>query len=195
MKLKNFNIADYFSIYRLVTAPLIILAIVFDSRIITSILLLVSFLTDAVDGYLARSRKIETSKGAKLDSIGDLVTLILGLAAFVSFETEFVLDHLPIIITAVTLFIFQMIVSLIRFRKVSSYHTYLAKITAVLIAAFFVVTPVAGPFELLFYVAFYSGIGEAAEEIIITLVLRKPAENVKGLYWVLKRPDLRFTLH
>jgi phosphatidylglycerophosphate synthase len=189
MRLKNLNIADYFSVYRLVAAPALILAIAYQQRNLTAILLLVSFITDAVDGYIARKKHIESSGGGKLDSIGDLVTLILGLAAFISFETQYFLDHLPIIVVTFSLFIIQMIIALVRFKKISSYHTYLAKVTAVLMAMFLISTPVIGPVDIVFYTTFYAGIAEAVEEIIITFVLNKPEENVKGLYWILKKQN------
>ena len=191
MALKKFNIADYFSLYRFIAVPAIVLCIILEAKIWTSALLLVSFITDAIDGYLARKRRIETSRGAKLDSYGDLITLVSALAAFIVFETEYFIDHLPIVITAASLFIFQLLLAVLKFKQISSYHTYLAKITAILIAILFVVTPVTGPIDIMFYAAFYAGIAEAIEEILITLVLPKPQQNVKGLYWILKRQDFK----
>lgn len=55
--LKKPNIADYFSVYRLAAAPVLILLIWADERAITAILLLISFITDAIDGYLARKKR------------------------------------------------------------------------------------------------------------------------------------------
>jgi CDP-diacylglycerol--glycerol-3-phosphate 3-phosphatidyltransferase len=187
LSLKTFNIADYLSLYRFVAAPALILSIVFERRILTAILLLLSFTTDALDGYIARKKNIETSKGAKLDSIGDLITVLAGLAAFVVFESRYVTEHIAIIITAIGLFVFQITLSLIRFRKMSSFHTYLAKATAVILTVFLVITPIVGPIDILFYLAFGAAIAEASEEIVITFILKKPEENVKGLYWLLKK--------
>lgn len=185
-KMKRLNIADYFSIYRLVALPIIIGAIILEKRTATGILLLISFLTDAIDGYIARKRQMESSRGAKLDSIGDFLTLIAGFIAFALFETEFLKDHLWIIILSFSLFILQMIIALIKFKMLTSYHTFLAKITAVLFAVFLVITPIAAPFKFLFYLSFVISIAEALEEIVITLILKEPQENVKGLYWMLK---------
>jgi len=183
---KKFNAADYLSLYRFAAAPVIVLAIVFGNKILTGSLLAISFSTDALDGYIARKKNIATSRGAKLDSLGDLLTLLLAVAAFIVFETEYFHEHLAIIAVAASLFIFQVILSMIKFGKMSSYHTYLAKGTAILIAAFFVTTPFTGPKDLLFYTTFYIGIVEAIEEIVITFILKKPKENVRGLYWILK---------
>jgi CDP-diacylglycerol--glycerol-3-phosphate 3-phosphatidyltransferase len=194
MKFRELNIADYFSLYRFAAIPVIVIVIVFEQRMLTSILLLVSFLTDAIDGYIARKKGIESVRGAKLDSYGDLVTLLLGLAAFITFETEYFIDHLTLIVITLSLFAFQIVISFLRFKGASSFHTYLAKITAVLFAAFLVITPVKGPINILFYVTFCFAIAEAIEEIIITFLLEKPKENVKGLYWLIKHSDVKLNL-
>lgn len=186
---KKLNIADYLSIYRIIAMPMVVFAVADGHRILTGILLAISFFTDGIDGFIARKKHIASSRGAKLDSIGDLITLMLGLAAFVVFETEYFMSHLSLIIISASLFFFQIALALIRFKRISSYHTYLAKATAILIGAFFILTPLTGPIDTLFYVAFYVGILEAIEEIIITFILSKPEENVKGLYWILKRSD------
>lgn len=185
-KIKQLNKADYFSLYRFVSLPLIILAIINDVRVFTAILLLISFITDAIDGYLARKNKMETSRGAMLDSVGDLLTLLAGLAAFIAFETEFFKDHLVIIVVSFSLYAVQVLLAYVKFKKLTSYHTYLAKIAAVFFASFLVVTFIVRPYEILFYFTFAVGIAEAVEEIVITAVLEEPKKNVKGLYWILK---------
>ena len=185
-KIKELNQADYFSLYRFISFPLIVLAIVGNLQVITGILLLISFITDAIDGYLARKKQMETSRGAMLDSIGDLLTVLAGFAAFIVFETSFFIDHSGIIIISLSLYAIQVVLAYVKFKKLTSYHTYLAKIAAVFFTAFLVLTPIVRPFEVLFYLTFAVSIVEAAEEIAITIVLKEPMENVKGLYWVLR---------
>ena len=76
---KNFNIADWFSFYRIVAAPFLLLLIWLDQRLIFTWFLLISYSTDAIDGYLARKLKITSPRGSQLDSFGDQITLIVGL--------------------------------------------------------------------------------------------------------------------
>lgn len=187
--IKKLNIADYFSIYRIIAAPVIIVSIIFEEGILTSALLGISFFTDAIDGYIARKKKIATSRGASLDSIGDHMTALVGMVAFIVFDTGFFLNHLLIIVVIVLLFLLQLIVALIKFKKPTSYHTYLAKLMAVLLAVLLVITPAWGANKLLFYATFLIGIAEAMEEIALTFVLEEPKHNVKGLYWVLKKEE------
>jgi phosphatidylglycerophosphate synthase len=186
------NLADYISLYRLAAAPVIIAAMIFDWRLLTAWLLLISFASDAADGIVARAKHIETPRGAMLDSIGDTITGLLGLAAFIVFETEYFLNHFWIVVITVVLFLFQIAVALYRFGRATAFHTYLAKFTAVLVAFFLFTTILVGPFDFLFYLTFITAILEALEEIAITFVLRRPEQNVKGLYWLLKRPTFKF---
>ena len=75
---KNFNIADWFSFYRIFAAPFLLLLIWFDVQLLFTWFLLISYLTDAIDGYLARKLKITSARGSQLDSIGDQITLVIG---------------------------------------------------------------------------------------------------------------------
>lgn len=181
-KVEQWNIAAYFSLYRFISLPFLIFFIIQERKIIAAILLLISFLTDAIDGYIARKKNITSERGAKLDSIGDVLTILSGLAAFIVFETGYFSRNSWFIIAPFALFIIQIAISWAKFKKLTSFHTYLAKLTAV----FLVITPVFGPIEALFYLAFGTAILEAIEEIIITIYLREPRVNVKGLYWIIK---------
>ena len=91
---KNFNIADWFSFYRIIAAPFLLVLIWFDERLIFSWLLLLSYLTDALDGYLARKLKITSARGSQLDSFGDQITLAVGLIGLFYFESNFIKTNL-----------------------------------------------------------------------------------------------------
>src|SRR5690606_21289203 len=95
---KNFNIADWFSFYRILAVPLLISLIILDERLMFTWFLLISYLTDAIDGYLARKLKITSARGSQLDSFGDQLTLIMGLTGLFYFETEFIKSNFVIII-------------------------------------------------------------------------------------------------
>ena len=60
---RKLSLPDWFSVYRILSAPILIVFIFLDERIIFTVLLLISFLTDAIDGYLARRMNIVTQRG------------------------------------------------------------------------------------------------------------------------------------
>ena len=97
---KNFNVADWFSFYRILAAPFLLALIWLDLRLIFSWLLLISYSTDAIDGYLARKLKITSPRGSQLDSFGDQITLIVGLIGLYYFETVFITSNLILILVA-----------------------------------------------------------------------------------------------
>jgi len=82
---RNFNIADWFSFYRVFAAPFLLILIWLDARTIFTWLLLVSYSTDMIDGFLARKLKITSSRGSQLDSFGDQITLFIGVVGLFFF--------------------------------------------------------------------------------------------------------------
>jgi len=132
---KNYNIADWFSFYRVASGPFLILLIILDQRSLFTWLLLVSYLTDMIDGFLARQLEIASARGSQLDSFGDQVTLVIGLIGLYFFENEFIIQNSILIGIAFLPYIVQMIIAFIKYRKATAFHTYLAKLSAIIIVA------------------------------------------------------------
>lgn len=167
------SLPDWLSVYRIISSPFLILLIFFDFRILFGVFLLVSFLTDALDGYLARRMNIVTQRGAKLDSIGDIITFTVGLVGIVKFETAFVLEQIWFIILTFGLYMLQLLMAYLRYGMPSSFHTYLAKLSAIIQATFMIWLFFIGVDIWLFYVAVAFSIIETIEEIILILILPK----------------------
>ncbi len=180
------SLPDWLSVYRILSAPILIIFIFLDERIIFAVLLLISFLTDAVDGYLARKMNIVTQHGAQLDSIGDAITFCAGLCGILKFESDFILEYIVIISLAFGLYIFQLFMAYWRYGMPSSFHTYLAKLSAIFQASFMLYLLFFGVHLWLFYLATFFSIVETIEEIILIIIFPKWKANVKGLFWVLK---------
>jgi CDP-diacylglycerol--glycerol-3-phosphate 3-phosphatidyltransferase len=85
------------------------------------------------------------------------------------------------------LYILQNALALIRYGKMTSFHTYLAKAAAImqgvfLLLIFFLTEP---PY-IIFYAASILTILDLTEEFIIVLMQRRWQTDVKGLYWIIK---------
>lgn len=185
-KKAKLNIADWISIYRIIAAPLLLTLLFADERFLFGIFLFISFFSDSLDGFVARRLNIVTVRGARLDSIGDAITTIIGVFGVVHFETEFVLDHLIVVIIIMTLYFLQILIAVIRYGKPSSFHTYLAKAAAIAVGIFMLWLFLVDVNIWLFYLAVILGAIETIEEMILTFVLKEWKADVKGLYWVLK---------
>lgn len=183
---KNYNIADWFSFYRIFAAPFLLILIWFDLRLIFTSFLLVSYATDAIDGYLARKFKITSSRGSQLDSFGDQITLFVGLVGLFYFETEFMTTNLILILIAFVPYIIQMFIAYAKYGKATAFHTYLAKLSAVIQSAFILWSLFFSPVYSLFYIMIVIGLLETFEEITLIFMYSTWASDVKGIYWAYK---------
>ena len=175
------------TLYRIIAAPILLVLLFTKQYDIFKWLLGVSFFTDLIDGYLARKFKVTSILGTKLDSIGDDLTVLVGLIALFVLKFEFIKQHVIILIILLVLFFVQTTYAFIRYRKMTNFHTYLAKTTALLQGVFLIlVFFTEEPSLILFYAATIVTMLELVEETILIRLLPQWQANVKGIYWVLK---------
>lgn len=186
-RFQNYNIADWISVFRIFVVPVLLTLILLDQKSFFSWLLLISFFSDMVDGIIARYFKLTSSRGARLDSIGDICILIMSLAGIVKFEMDFLEEYYILLLLTIGFYLVELMLSIWKYGKLSSFHTYLSK-TAMLLQGIFILSLLLlGYFPWLFYAAISVTIISVIEELIILMLLPTPETNVKGLYWILKR--------
>ena len=183
---REFNIADWFSFYRIMAIPFLLAFLLMGHRELFTWFLLVSYSTDAIDGFLARRLNLSSARGAQLDSIGDQATLIAGLFGLIVFENQFIRENFLLIIIAFVPYLIQMAIAFWKYGKTTAFHTYLAKASAILQSVFILWTLFFGPIYWLFYVMIVIGILETIEEISLIFMYDTWVEDVKGIYWALK---------
>lgn len=183
---KNFNIADWFSFYRIITAPFLLLFIWHEQRLLFTWLLLISFSTDAIDGFLARKLEITSPRGSQLDSMGDQLTLIVGLVGLYYFQTEFIKNNLLLIAVAFVPYSIQMMFAYLKYGKATAFHTYLAKLSAILQGIFILWSLFFAPVYGLFYIMIIISLLETFEEITLIFMYDDWVSDVKGIYWSLR---------
>ncbi|MGZ8517329.1 MAG: hypothetical protein ACXWWD_08265, partial [Chitinophagaceae bacterium] len=113
-----------------------------------------------------------------------------GVIGLFVFKGDFISQQYIWLLFLLSLFVIQVISAFTRYRAITSFHTYLAKLAAVfqgvfLILAFF--TP--EPILLLFYMAVAVTALDLLEEIVLTFMLPEWKANVRGIYWVLKQKN------
>ena len=180
------NIADWFSLYRILAAPVLVYLAVADQRGLFSWFLLISYMTDGIDGYLARRLKLSSARGSQLDSYGDQLTFIAALVGIWVFENAFLRENLVLILIAIVPYIIQMVLAFGKYGKATAFHTYLAKLSAIVQALFILWLLFFGPVYPLFYLMILLGILETIEEITLIFMYDKWVEGVKGIYWALR---------
>lgn len=183
---KKFNIADWFSFYRIIVSPLLLLFLLLENRDLFKWFLLVSFCTDMIDGFLARKLQITSSRGSQLDSVGDQITFIIGLAGLVVFELDFISANYVIILIVFGLYLLQMLIAYLKYGKATAFHTYMAKLSALTQGIFILWALFFEPVYWLFYTVVILGFLETIEEITLIFLYKKWTSDVKGIYWTLK---------
>lgn len=183
---KNFNIADWFSFYRIAAAPFLLILLWLEIRDLFIWLLLISYCTDMIDGFLARKLKISSPRGSQLDSFGDQITLFVALMGLLVFEYDFIKENFILILVAFIPYFIQMFIAYTKYGKSTAFHTYLAKISAITQGVFILWALFFGPLYWLFYFMIVMGLLETIEEIILIFMYDEWASDIKGIYWALR---------
>lgn len=188
MKKGSYYIVNGITLYRLIAAPVLVLLIFTHQVNVFKWLLAISFFTDLIDGWLARRFKVTSVLGARLDSIADDLTIVAGMVGVVVLKPAFFKQQMAFFIILFALFLIQIILALLRYGKVSSFHIYSAKLAALMQGSFLILLFfLPQPLEIVFYIAFGVTVIDLVEEIILVMILPQWEVNVKGLYWVIKR--------
>jgi CDP-diacylglycerol--glycerol-3-phosphate 3-phosphatidyltransferase len=170
-----------------------VLAAWLDSGNTFLILLAVALITDALDGFFARRLGQTSSLGAQLDSWGDLaVFFAVPIAAWLLWP-EIIRREFFYVTVAMISFIVPIVAGWLRFRRLTSYHTWGAKATAVALAISTPILLLNGP-PLLFRIAVLLLSCTALEEICITLILPAWQSDVRSLWHALAIRRHRFEL-
>lgn len=177
------SIVNILTTSRILICP-VLLVLLFQDNPAFKWLLLASFLTDALDGFLARKFRVTTKLGAKLDSMADDILFVIAVIAVVYMHTSMILDNMYIIAGVVCIFLIKMGILLIKHNKlVSGLHTYFNKGAAFLQAVFFLHAVFFSPSSFIFYVMIAGTILALIEEIIIISVFKEVRQNVKGIFF------------
>ncbi len=143
--------------------------------------LMLSLASDVMDGYLARKSGVTSELGARLDSWGDLATYAsLPLFAWWLWP-DLLLAEIRYLVCAIFAYTLPIGVGLIRFGRLTSYHTWAAKGTAGMMGIALFILFSGGP-SWPFHVATFLLVVEGMEEIAITCVLRGWQTDVPSLW-------------
>ena len=187
MKKNEFlTIPNLITSFRLLVFPLILYFVLTGNERLFAIFLILSLISDIIDGFIARRFHMETEIGAKLDSFADNLNYLLVFAGLIVFKMEELRPYLFSFIIFMGMLVLMVIVSLIKFRKFPSFHLYMTKIGGYVQGAFFICLFTLGFYAPFYYLVIAWGIIGAIEHIAIQMILPEMRSNVKGLYWVLK---------
>ena len=178
-----YSIPNIHSLLRLALVPVLVGLASAQRGDIFLVVLAVSLLSDVLDGYLARKLGLVSELGAKLDSWGDILTyaaMILGLHLI---WPDIFDKQAEFLFAAMMSFILPTLLAFRKFGAYPSYHTWGAKLAAVLMAPAYYVLILADA-DSFFRVVILFHLLVAAEEMAITFILNRPRSNVGSVFYL-----------
>ena len=180
-KIQWLTIPNFFSYLRIASVPFLFYIAWKGYPNLFLIVLAIALSTDAIDGYLARKLNQITTLGTTLDSVGDTAMyLTIPPCAWLLWPELIKQDYIYIVI-AISAFIIPMIGGFIKFGRMPSYHTWLAKITTILLSITVLIwfaIEIVWPFKISVFIQVIVMI----EYIAITIRLKKWRGNIPS-YW------------
>lgn len=181
------RLVNTITFFRIVSFPVLVFLLFTRNLEVFKWLIVAGFLTDALDGFLARKLKAQSILGARFDSIGDDLTVLAAILGLFVFQPEFLRKEWLIITILLILFFIQTGYAFLKYQKMTSFHTYGAKLAAVfqglfLCSMFFFKEPA---YWLFYSTVILTGL-ELIEEISMVYVLRNWKSDVRGLYWAIQ---------
>jgi len=144
-----------------------------------------ALLSDIADGWLARAYRLESKRGAQLDSIADTLLLFVSIFGIWTFHREVLTGNAWLCAAVVACWALENAAALLRYRRLSSFHTYLSKVAGYLLGIYVGVLFVFGHVPWLLHLAAGLSIVGNLEEFALLAVLREWRADVRGLWWVL----------
>lgn len=172
------SVANYISITRIFIS--LILALTKPLSISFIVIYLFCGISDVFDGYIARKTNTTSKLGEKLDSIADLimvVVLMILLYPIINLTTQIIVWMVIIgIIRAVSI-----IVVYVKYKTFGILHTYGNKITGLLLFIFPLSLALVQSDVLMYVICLVASIS-ALEELLIHLVSNELKSNRKSIF-------------
>ena len=172
-------------------APVIVALALSEERSWFIICLCISFVTDVLDGLIARVWNIRTDFGSRLDSIADELTYAAALVGIFQFEYDDLEPHIMMLYAFVGSLALATFIAIVKFRKTPSFHLYSFKANALLQGIFILLLFLHGFNIYLYYFVMSFGILACLELIAVALVVSEPVSDARSLYWVLRERKSR----
>lgn len=170
---------------RLCATGVLIAAVVLDRVEIFKWLLLGCLLSDIADGLIARAFHLTSELGAFLDSLADVLTMFVAVLGVLVFQQQFVTEHYSGLLLMTGLYVFEVIASLWRYGRVSSFHTLLARIAAFIAGVFVMALFIWGYQDWLFQMTVVGYVVALSEEMLLIYLLPEWQSDVGGVYRLL----------
>lgn len=179
------QIPNGISLARIIATPVLIGLAFLQQQEAFKWLLLAAFVSDFFDGQIARTFSVTSALGTRLDTIADLLLWLAAIAGIWRFYPELMTNYWPAVTVMIGFWAAEHCVALLRYGRLTSFHTDIARIGTYVVATFVMSVFIWGLQPWLLYVAAGIGVLSSIEELLMTFLLPEWRANTRGLYWVL----------
>ena len=180
-----YNLPNFVSFIRILLAPVLFYFALTEKPVWFLATLMFSGFTDVLDGFLARTLHQITEMGSRLDSWGDFtIYTTMAICAWILWP-DIVAEELIAYVVIVISITSPVIVGLLKFRTITSYHTWTVKV-AVVVTFIGYILLFAGWLDWPFRMAAVFCAVAALEEIAITLLIHHEHVDVRTVWAALK---------
>jgi cardiolipin synthase len=145
-----------------------------------SALLVAALASDVVDGWLARRLNVESRLGATLDSVADILLVLVMVFAIWPLHPYVYEEHPWPILGVVAIWIVAHLASLVRYGRLASFHTYLIRAGIFSFSVFALVLFLFGFVPWLLYLAAAVCALGAVEHFVMLLLLPEWIPDLHG---------------
>ena len=180
-----YNLPNLVSFIRILMAPVLFYLALNQQPFWFLAALMFSGFTDILDGFLARALNQISDMGSRLDSWGDFtIYSTMAICAWILWP-DIIAKELVSFVVIVISITSPVIVGLIKFRTITSYHTWTVKVAVVVTFVGYILL-FGGWLDWPFRVAAVFCVIAAAEEIAITLLIHHEHVDVRTVWAALK---------
>lgn len=179
-------VPNLLTVLRLLAVPVLAVLATSGQETAFTWLLIAALLSDVADGWVARTFSLESRIGAQLDSLADSALMFVAVYGIWVFHRDVMTGHAIACSIAVGLWTLENLLALLRYGRLSSFHTYLSKLAGNVLGVFIGILFVFRFEPWLFYLAIGATVLASVEELALLAVLREWRADVQGLWWVLR---------
>jgi len=147
-------------------------------------LLVPALLSDIADGWIARSFRLQTALGARLDSLGDVLLTVAIFVGLWRFHPDVLHQHWLALSLFLGAGLLEYALAMVRYGRLSSFHTWSSKAAGFLLVVFVAVLFLHGFEPWLFYLAITVAIASSVEEYALLAWLPEWRADVRGAWWL-----------
>ena len=175
-----FNIPNTLSAARICAVPVQLHFAFSGQQSAFLVLLMLVLLSDAIDGFIARKLGQESEIGSRMDTLGDFATYLSLPICMWGLWPELIREETAFLLLAGLSSLFPALVGYGRFRRPIAFHTWGAKLSAVLLGVtllLMMISDIRWPFRVVTPIICLAGL----ETLAVTLVLPAYRANVRSL--------------